>query len=83
MVLKELSVMILAKLIEEMTSHSTAAKSVGDKVYINRTLPTVAISYGGAEYLFQGEEASLLLEEAEQFKEVSIEDYILWIARSW
>lgn len=68
---------------EDVELFAVSARRFGAKVEINFTLPTVAVTYDGKEYFFQGDEAVALLDEAASLMEVSIEDFILWLARSW
>lgn len=50
---------------------------------VNWALPTIAVTYDGEEYFFQGDEAKDMLKEAQSVPEVAAEDYILWLARGW
>jgi len=59
----------------------------GEKIIdINYSIPYVAINGVEAEYYFQGEEASNLLEEATNTANkfnVSVEDALIWQSQSW
>lgn len=83
---KEMRKHILASAKSARQSFAAIAPD-GEKIIdINYRLPTVAINGIEADYFFQGEEASNLLEEATNTAnkfEVSIEDALIWQSQSW
>jgi hypothetical protein len=63
-----------------------AEREAGGYVKINTGLPYVEVTCSnGDEYFFQGEEASQLIEEAENALDggLSITDYIMATSQSW
>jgi hypothetical protein len=67
-------------------NRAEAERQAGGYVKVNLSLPYVAVTCSnGDEYFFQGEEASALIEEAENAFDggLAITDYIMAVSQSW
>jgi hypothetical protein len=74
------------EMIIDYKKRAEAEREAGGYVKVNLALPYVAVNCSnGDEYFFQGEEASNLIEEAENAFDggLSITDYIMATSQSW
>ncbi|MEO7048976.1 MAG: hypothetical protein ABI091_26975 [Ferruginibacter sp.] len=79
--------MTTQQITKQINASCRSAKSSGQTIEINYSLPYVSINNNnGDEYFFQGEEASNLIEEARNsnlHNYCSVENIILWQSQGW
>lgn len=69
-------------MVKDYEGRARSEREAGGTIEINERLPYIAINMSdGSEYFFQGEEASMLLDEVPD--NIHAEDFILAIAQGW